>query len=110
MIETAYAATEETLSIHLAPDILGHFLSIPITNTLLTVWFVMAILIISSWFLRRRLKEVPGKFQLIIEELVSYVHSYVTETLGNPKLAKKVFPLILTIFIFIHHIKPSLNI
>jgi len=98
----AYAAEESSgLSIHLAPDIVGYFFNVPITNTLLTAWFVTIVLIVMAIFVRKNLKEVPGKFQLILEELIGYVHNYVEETLENKNLSKKVFPLILTIFIFV---------
>lgn len=92
---------EEGLSIHLKPEILGHIFGIPVTNTLLTTWLVMAVLIITAFFVMKNLRMVPGRFQLVFEELVSGVYKYVEETLESPSLARKVFPFIATIFIFI---------
>lgn len=95
------AGGEEGISIHLAPTIMGHLGGLPVTNTLLTIWFVMLVLILIALLVKRNLKMVPGKVQLIFESLIGYTYDYVAETLGNKKLAHKVFPLIMTIFIFI---------
>ena len=95
------ASPEKGLSIHLNPTIVGHFMGIPITNTLITVWFVMLFLVVLSLYIRTNIQMVPSKIQLIFEEMIGYVYNYVAETLESPKLAKKVFPLIMTIFIFI---------
>lgn len=100
-MNTAHAASDASFTIHLAPKILGHVFNVPITNTLITTWVVIAVLIVFAYVFRKRLKEMPGKFQLIIEELIAYTYTFVAETLENQKLANKVFPLILTIFIFV---------
>jgi len=94
-------AAGEGLSIHLAPTIVGHIAGIPITNTLITVWLVMLVLVVFSLVVRKKIKMVPGKFQLLLEEMIGYSYNYVTQTLENKELARKVFPLIMTLFIFI---------
>lgn len=101
MIKTAFAAEGGGISIHLAPEILGYFFGIPITNTLITVWFVMAIVIIGIFFIRKSIKLIPSKFQIVLEGLVGGAYEYISDVLENEKLAKRVFPLIMTIFIFI---------
>lgn len=101
MVETAFRAEGGGISIHLAPDIIGHFFGIPITNTLITVWLVMALLILGSYFLSKNLQLVPSKIQLIFEEMVGGAFRYVSDVLEDSTLAKKFFPLIMTIFIFI---------
>ncbi len=100
-LETHEAAEHSGISIHLAPEVVGHLWGIPVTNTLLTVWLVMAILIGVAFLVRKNLRLVPSGFQLMFEEVVGYVYNYVAEVLEEEKLARKVFPLILTIFIFI---------
>jgi F-type H+-transporting ATPase subunit a len=99
-MDTAHAA-EKGLSIHLAPDVLGYFLGVPITNTLLTTWFVALCLIVFAILFSRRIQMVPGKVQLVIEEFIQYTHNFVHETLCNRKLSEKVFPLVMTIFFFV---------
>jgi len=92
----------EGLKIHLAPDVLGHFAGIPVTNTLVTAVVVSALLILGGFFIGRNLKLIPGKGQVFIETLIEYPYSFVRQTLDqNDKLVKWVFPLVLTIFIFV---------
>jgi F-type H+-transporting ATPase subunit a len=74
---------------------------IPITNTLLMAWVVMAFLLITGFFIGRKASLTPGKVQLAFESLFDYVLSYMAETFGNRRLAEKFFPLIATIFLFI---------
>lgn len=97
---TAHAA-EEGIVIHLAPSILGHVMGIPITNTLLTVWFVMVLLAGLAYLFRAKIAMVPGKVQVLVELLIGGAYDQVREALGNEKLARRYFPIIMTIFIFI---------
>jgi F-type H+-transporting ATPase subunit a len=89
------------LSIHLAPEIVGTVAGVPITNTLLTVWLVMALLILGAYFMRSRLALVPSRLQVVVESVIGYVYDYVKEVLGSDSYARRFFPLIATIFIFI---------
>ncbi|NCN52420.1 F0F1 ATP synthase subunit A [Candidatus Parcubacteria bacterium] len=95
------ASEGAALPIHLSPEILGHFFGLPITNTLLTAWLAMAIVIILVIILRSKLALRPGRFQLIVEELIGFSFNYIAEVLESKKLARQYFPLIMTIFIFI---------
>ena len=89
------------LDISLAPHIVGTLWGIPITSTLLTSWLVVAILLVSAYFIGRSLKLVPGKGQTAVEELVSLVFNYMEEALESKALARRYFPLIMTIFLFV---------
>lgn len=72
-----------------------------ITNTLLMSWLVMAILAIFALVVGRRLALVPGKGQLVFEELIGGMVSYMESVLESRTLARKFFPLIATIFLYI---------
>ena len=91
----------EGLHITLAPEVIGHFGSLPITNTLVTSWVVVVLLILLAFLATRRLTLIPGKGQVLTETLVGGVLDYMTETLGDRKLATRYLPLILTLFLFI---------
>ncbi len=97
----AHAATEGGISIHLSAPVLGHFFGIPLTSTMVMVWITMLILTCSAVVLKRRLSLVPGKVQIVAETLVGGAFEYVESTLESKELARKYFPLIMTIFIFI---------
>ena len=94
-------AAGDSISIHLAPEVLGHVFGVPVTNTLITVWFVVALVAALAFLLRRKLKLIPGKVQVLAELLVGGVYDYMIEVLESEKMAKRFLPLILTIFIFI---------
>ncbi len=99
-IQTAYAS-EGSISIHLAPSILGHVFGIPITSTLIMTWFVMILLIVFVIHVRATLSLVPGKIQNAVELLIGGGFDYIADSLESKTLARKYFPLIMTIFVFI---------
>ena len=92
---------EEGLHISLAQQHLGTFMGLPITPTLVTSWVVVVILLATAFFVGRNLKMIPGKMQVIFEGLIGGVYDYVKEALEDEKSAKRYFPLIMTIFLFI---------
>lgn len=89
------------INVILAPERLGTFFGIPITNTLVTSWAVLAILIAIGILIGSRLKLTPSRFQLVFEWLVEFVYDYVAETLGSRDLARVFFPYLTTIFLFV---------
>ncbi len=91
----------EGIHIALAAERVGTFLGFPITNTVLMSWVVMAILITLALVVRQRLTLVPGRFQTLVESGLGYVSDYMTEVFEDVKLARRFFPLIVTMFLFI---------
>ena len=89
------------ISIHLAPLTLFHIVTVAISNTFVTALTVSALLILFAFFAGRRVALKPGKFQAMLELLVMYPYEFVRETLGNDKLAERLFPLIMSVFLFI---------
>ncbi len=103
-IEVEHAAeAAHTSGIHvaLAAEKIGTFMGIPITNTLLMSWIVIALLFIFAFFVRRNLSLIPGKFQTFVELLFGYVYDFIETTLEDKKWARRIFPLLLTLFLFI---------
>ncbi len=98
-----YAGEAASSGIHVAisAEQLGTFMGLPITNTLVTSWIVIALLVVIGFAAGSRLKMIPGRFQTILEWLFGYLYDYVTETLGSRELARKYFPFLTTIFLFI---------
>jgi F-type H+-transporting ATPase subunit a len=89
------------ITVELKAAVLGHILGLPITNSLLMTWLVMALLIIFAILFSRNLKMVPGKFQAGFEWLFQGAYEYIAETLESETLARRFFPLLATIFLFI---------
>jgi len=98
-----HAQEEAQPGIHvaLAPETLGNFYGLPITNTLVTTWIVMALMITIAVLVGRKLTLVPGRIQAFFETLFDFALGQMTQILDSEKMARKFFPLILTLFLFI---------
>jgi F-type H+-transporting ATPase subunit a len=89
------------ISVVLKAEQLGSVFGFPITNSLVMAWLVMALLIAGAYFFGRSLSLVPGKFQTAVEWAFEGVIAYMADVLESEKLAKKFFPLVASIFIFV---------
>jgi len=67
--------------------------------TVLMTWVVMAIIIVSAVLIARRLKEVPGRVQLVVEFLARFFDGLIKDALASDDRAY--LPLIGTLFIFL---------
>jgi len=75
--------------------------SYSVTNGLLLTLVVSLILITFSLVLKSKIKIIPGKLQGAVEMGVESLLNLMESTLGSAQKAKKYFPLVATIFIFI---------
>ena len=95
------AAHESGIHVAIAAEKLGSFFGIPLTNTIVATWAAVALLIVMAFLVGRKLKLTPSRFQTVLEQLVEYVYDYVAVTLESRDMARRFFPLILTIFLFV---------
>lgn len=95
------ARMHEGIHIALKADVLGHFLGLPITNTMLMSWVVALILMVVGFSVGRRLTKIPSKIQTFFEYLFSSILDYMEQVLESRTLAIRFFPLIITLFLFI---------
>lgn len=91
----------EGITLHLAPDVVTHVGSLPITSTLITSWVTVVALIVLAVYLRKKIALIPGRLQIVFEAAVGGGYDYMVETLESEKLARRYFPIIATIFFFI---------
>lgn len=90
----------ETLHISLAAEqIFTLFGFLPVTNSLLTTWLVMAFLVGASAIGTSTMRLVPGYFQSLLEIAVEGVHSIISGILHEK--TRRFFPLLATFFFFI---------
>lgn len=73
----------------------------PITNSLVTSWGAVLILAILAFFLRRSLKEIPGKLQNLFEIIIDGALDLADQVTNDRKLSVKIFPLVICIFFFV---------
>jgi F-type H+-transporting ATPase subunit a len=71
-----------------------------ITNTLLSSWLTMLVLILGSWAITHKMKMVPGRWQAFLEMVVEGFWKLVDGAAG-PKWTPRFFPIVMTIFLFV---------
>lgn len=76
-------------------------LGFPVTNSLLMAGIVALLLIAFAFLFGKQLRTVPGRLQAGIEWVFEGVLNYMAETLESDKMARRFFPLIMTIFLFV---------
>lgn len=88
-------------NITLASNILFSIGSFPVTNTFL--WTVVASVFLMTFFvlIAKRMKNVPGGTQNVVEMLLEGAYSFTESVIGPGKPARKIFPLVGTMFLFI---------
>lgn len=87
-------------AIVLAPEELGHIGPLPVTNTLMVSWVVMAILIALAVIVRINLRLIPKSRLQTFFELVIETGYQTVEDLAHSK-ARAFFPFLMTFFLFI---------
>lgn len=84
----------------LAAESLFHVGSVAVTNTLLTAWISIAVLIIFAALATRRMRLVPSRLQAALEFAITTLLD-LCESIAGPKYGRQVFPIVATIFLFV---------
>lgn len=90
------------LNISISAEPIAHFFGLTITNSLLTGWIVTAVLAIAVLSFSKQIKEkgAPSRLQSFVELIIETLFGVVESIAGNTK-AKRFFPLVGTLFLFI---------
>lgn len=91
---------KDQIHINLTPETI-HVLGFPINNSFFTMIIVMILLVILMISALGRPKLVPGRWQGLWELICETLLNLVEGNLGRTKLARRLFPLVATLFIFI---------
>lgn len=83
----------------LAPETIFRLGHVPITNTLLHTLLVDTILIVSIFIFLKKLSVVPSFLQNLIELVIEFFYN-LTESVAQGR-SKKIFPYVMTFFVFI---------
>ena len=92
---------EKGIHIALAPEVITTLWGVPITGTLIMSYVVIFFLITIAALVGRHLKLIPGKIQTVFEWAISFTLDYMGDVLENRELARRVFPIIASVFLFI---------
>jgi len=89
------------VSIRLAAEPVFHIGGFAVTNTLLSSWLAMALLVVVALVASRRLVDTPkpSSLQNMVETLIEVLHNYVEGMVGDR--ARAFLPVVGTFFLFI---------
>ena len=89
------------MNISLAAEPLFYLGSFPITNTLIMAWLIIIFLSLLAGAVSFKLKSIPRRLQSVIEMLFEAVLSLMESVTEDKKQARKFFPIVATIFLFV---------
>jgi len=89
------------MSVSISSEALFHIGGFAVTNGMFTAVVISVILIAFSAYLSRKLSLVPGRIQTTLEILVEYLMKQLEQAFGSRDRARKFFPLLMTLLIFI---------
>jgi len=84
-----------------APDIIFKIKNFPISNSLLMILLILAIIIFVCILIRKKFKIIPQSFQNILEIFYEAMYNLIEQITGKKEHAQRLFPLIASLFIFI---------
>ena len=90
---------KENITLFAEPII--HLNNFTITNSLLSSWLAVLIIIILSLVLRSRLREIPGKIQNVFEMVVEEALKMIDQVTNDRALSMQIFPFAISVFFFI---------
>ncbi len=86
----------------LASETIAYIGSFEIRNTLIMAWLAMGVVATVAFFAHRtKYREVPGRFQALLETIVEGLFDFFHSVIGDRKQTRTFFPLIATIFLFL---------
>lgn len=89
------------LSISLSPQVLFNIGWFPVTNSFMWTLVLSAFLMLTTFIVTKRSRIVPGGLQNFMEFIMEGAYSFVKSVIGTDKKAKKIFPLVFTMFLLI---------
>lgn len=82
------------------PDLLFYVFGVPVTNTILTAWVVIIILVLFAYFSTRKMKTIPSGAQNFWELIIELWVGVCEQTMGRRR-GRRFLPLVATSFLFI---------
>lgn len=89
------------MQVALAPDILINIGGVAISNSLLTAVFIIVIFSFLGLYANRRFALVPTRLQVALELINDYLMSQLVGAFRSKERARKFFPYIMTLLIFL---------
>ena len=84
----------------LPAGVVFHLLGFPITNSIITAWLSIIVLVGISYAVTRRLKIIPTRLQTILESALGWLLNFCQSVAGEEN-GRRFFPVVATIFLFV---------
>lgn len=98
-LETTEQSVSHEVTIYAEP--IFHIGGLEVTNSLLTSWLAVLIVLIFSIIIRINLKKIPGKLQHVFEIILGGAISLVDQVTNDRKVSNKIFPIVFSVFVFV---------
>ncbi|MFA5127598.1 MAG: F0F1 ATP synthase subunit A [Patescibacteria group bacterium] len=85
----------------MAPDVLFHIGSVPVTNTIVNTWIAIVVFLIIGLYFRKHISLRPGKLQNVFEFILESILGFFDQVTGDRKKTLKFLPLVGSVFFFI---------
>jgi F-type H+-transporting ATPase subunit a len=89
------------MHISIAAETLFHIGPLPVTNSLLVTWITILIFLAIGILVRLKVKIVPTGLQNVMELVLEFFYKTVTDVFESEDKARKYFPLVMTLFLFV---------
>lgn len=77
------------------------FGKISITNSLITSWIAVLIIVVFAFAIRMKIRKIPGKMQSLFEMFLEGAFGVCDSVTNDRKITEKVFPIVICLFVFI---------
>jgi len=84
----------------LPAEVVFHLLGFPITNSIITAWLSIIILVGIFYAATRRVKLVPTRLQIMLESALGWLLNFCQSVAGEEN-GRRFFPVVATIFLFV---------
>jgi F-type H+-transporting ATPase subunit a len=84
----------------LPPTGIFHIAGFPITNTVISAWLSIVLVVGFCFLITRRMSLVPGRLQSVLETVLGWLFNFCKSVAGE-EYGRRFFPIVATIFLFV---------
>ncbi len=77
-----------------------HLFGFTVTNTIITSWLTIIVLVAIAYAVTHRIKLIPSRLQSILEFAIEWMLNFCVDVAGE-KYGRRFFPIVTTIFLFV---------
>jgi F-type H+-transporting ATPase subunit a len=88
-------------AVHHGTHVFFEIMGLQVTSEVTTMWAIMAVMVLFAWWGTREINKVPSGPQNVLELVIDTIVDAILEPMMGKEKARKYFPLLGTIFLFI---------